>query len=652
MTLRRMPEPGPIERWLTPRWTFAVCAALLMVFATLSYSAAWTKGATWDEPEHLLGAYIHRHHLDFRINPEDPALFGWIASIPLRAGAIRVDVNEPLFHQIADDTAWQWPFIWRTLYRTGGNDPDPLLRRARAMSTLVGVALGAVIAWWAFALGGAVAAVIATALYTFCPNFLGHASLVKNDVMLSAALLALMFSVWRFGRRGTWWNLSAIALLTGAAVSVKYSGVLAAGFVVVALVARALLPEPWTILWMSLTTRLRRLSAAAGAIAVVAVISYVSIWAVYGFRYAPAPDPQVSLNMARVEAQAKMNHILAERVRERMRFTGENVQWSFEIDAPTPQDLADHPPSTVLRGVTWMNEHRLLPQAWLYGFLYTYKSTLIRSTYLLGEYRITGWWYFFPLAMLFKTPLATLVAAMLALCVAVVSRFDRPSTRLPRLDRWAAICLAAAPVLYGASALSTNLNLGLRHVLPIYPFIFVATGIVLARIVQGWAWPGRIIVAVLVCGLTIEAVAAFPNYIAFFNVPAGGSRGGIKLLADSNLDWGQDLKLLARWQQENPDKKLYLSYFGIEDPEYRRIKATHLPGGYIFAQYTSNPPQIPSEPGVLAVSATNLLGVYYGPDERQAYGQLMAHEPLEVLGGSIYLYPFPLVSPAATAQQN
>ena len=210
-----------------------------------------------------------------------------------------------------------------------------------------------------------------------------------------------------------------------------------------------------------------------------------------------------------------------------------------------------------------------------------------------------------------------------------------------RLDAWAHTCLWVAPLLYGASALTTNLNLGLRHILPVYPFIFIGVGVVVAKVVARWRVAGFVAAELLALMLLIETLAAYPNFIPFFNVFAGGSRGGFELLGDSNLDWGQDLKELAQWQKQNPSRKLYLSYFGVADPEYYGVRATHLPGGYIFA---STPPQNPvaGEPAVIAVSATNLQGIYYDPASRATYQQMLLHEPLAVLGGgSIYLYEYP-----------
>jgi hypothetical protein len=132
----------------------------------------------------------------------------------------------------------------------------------------------------------------------------------------------------------------------------------------------------------------------------------------------------------------------------------------------------------------------------------------------------------------------------------------------------------------------------------------------------------------------IETLAVWPNYIAYFNFAVGGTRNGINLLADSNLDWGQDLPALAAWQKQHPDIPLAFgpasyepgggSYFGMVDPTFYGIKSTPL--GFDL------PPEVLRN-NVLAISATLLQGVYGSP-----FPRFRDRKPIEVLGGTIYLY--------------
>jgi hypothetical protein len=176
---------------------------------------------------------------------------------------------------------------------------------------------------------------------------------------------------------------------------------------------------------------------------------------------------------------------------------------------------------------------------------------------------------------------------------------------------------------------TAEFNIGLRHALPIYPFMFVVIGLAAVRLTK--TMTGRLVGALLVVSLTVETVAAFPDYLAFFNVAFASRR--LDLLGDSNLDWGQDLPLLAEWQQHHPQQPLYLAYFGLCDPAAYHIHYLNLLPGYGFGP----PPQPPTKPGVVAISATFLQGLFFH-DPLSQY--LRGQKPIGVLGHTIYLFQF------------
>jgi len=616
----------PGTRGVRTGLAIGACALLLILSGALSYSAVRKQSAVYDEPLHSVAGYVQRTLLDFRINPEDPALFGYWASIPHASGSLKLDRDLQYWDAMLDDSAAnKWFFLWLTLYRTQGNDATAFVNVSRRMFVLVGMLLGALIAWWSWRLAGATAAVVATAFLALDPNFMAHSALVKNDVMLSLLLAALAFALWSFGRRGSWPSLAAIVLCSAAAVNVKFSGVLAGPVILVTLVVRALLPQDWVLLGRRLTTRKARLLGAVPLVcASVAVVSYLAIWACYGFRFTPTSDPGVLLDDRSVLATARANHLRARLAPGQL---------------PTQRMWDEQGPGAPAEAILWAESRRLLPQPWLHGLLYTYGNSLYRGTFLMGEVKATGWWYYFPCAMLFKTPTATLLAALLA--AAVLTARARKAA-----DWWSVACLALPVILYAASAISTNLNLGLRHVLPVYPFVFATLGVAASLLIGRWRRLGSLSTGLLLLALAAESLAAYPHFLAFFNTPSGGARGGLRLLGDSNLDWGQDLPLLAEWQKRHRDRPLYLSYFGIADPAYYGIEATHLPPRASSWRFASSH-GLPTGACYLAVSATSLQGIYTDSHWRSEFLALQKRPPVAVLGGSIYVYELsgPLPAP-------
>lgn len=683
------------RRW----WAYAACAALLVLFGVLSYTAVLGKAATYDEPLHVVGGFLHVNFDDYRINPEDPALFGMWSALPHSNVALSVDITSPSFLQATTNVDKQWPFVVSTLYSTPENAPDWFLNTSRAMFTFIGVACGVVLAWWSWRLAGAVAAVIAVFCFAFDPNFLAHASLVKNDVALSLFTLAAAFAIWAFGRDGSWWKLLVLGLVIGGAINVKFSGILLAPIIVTMLIGRAVLPVPWRVLSLNLATIGQRLWAVPLVAVLVLLVSWAVTWAVYGFRFTPTRDGE-PLNMSAFIEVTRYRELIAQiTARE------------GKPRAPTQEEFDAHGASAAPILITWMNERRMLPQAWLFGFLYTYATTRTRSSFLMGRNSLIGFWYYFPMAMLFKTALATLLAMFGAAAFSLgrlifpplmdweeARRSRVPSAPVDRLNAdtarghgvldaqgnrnddamaspaatprhhgtialtsaaadharrelpeslWAMICLIVPPAIYGFAALMTNLNLGLRHVLPIYPFLYIGIALVTLRLLRlGLPW-AKWVVAVLAVGLAAETLTAYPNYLAFFNVASGGSRGGRYLLADSNLDWGQDLINLAEWRKKHMDKPLLLSYFGMANPEYYGLEYTNVAGGYIFRNtssgYVMYPAmhlwELPQRPAYLVVSATNLQCVYMDEREMKALQDI---KPREVLNGTIYIYDWPL----------
>jgi hypothetical protein len=132
----------------------------------------------------------------------------------------------------------------------------------------------------------------------------------------------------------------------------------------------------------------------------------------------------------------------------------------------------------------------------------------------------------------------------------------------------------------------SHINIGIRHILPVYPFLYMWIAAVLfSRQVTPPRFFRR---AALVCLalVAIESASVFPRYVAFFNLPSGGARQGSRYLVDSNLDWGQDLKRLQFYLTEHNISNVCLRYFGPAPPAYYGIAFKPVPSSLEEARAT------------------------------------------------------------------
>lgn len=255
------------------------------------------------------------------------------------------------------------------------------------------------------------------------------------------------------------------------------------------------------------------------------------------------------------------------------------------------------------------NQYRLMQQG--YG----------QSVYLLGQYSTHGWWYFYPLTILLKTPLpllALFVMAAYCLCKGQVG------------NRAVQFILLAPIVLFVAVFSLSGYSVALRYLLPIYPFAFVVVGVLAAN-----ATRYRYYLATAAVWYVASSLHVAPHYLAYFNEACGGPGNGYRFLADSNLDWGQDLKGLKRFMERNNVDRISLSYFGADDARRYNIAYDWLPSHYLYNPTPDKPYDIyPHQ--LVAVSVTNLMGVYL--DKRDMYWSLLQYEPVAKIGYSIFVY--------------
>ncbi len=562
----------PRSRTLLVLLTFAVGYGALCVG---SYTQ---KSATWDEPQHLLRGYLGWQG-DHRLDPEHPPFLRLWDALPLLA-LDNINVDTTVIDQ-ATPADWvgfgQFQYTQTTLYKL--NDADSLLYKARFMNVLLGILLGILLFAWANEWLGFGPAAGALALYACEPNLMAHSSLVTTDLGCTCFIFGTLYFLWRTSRRLSPGNLAGLALFFVLAIISKFTAVLLVPLVILLLGVGVSRSAP--------SQRRRQAALAAGIILGLAVLSWLAIWTAYGFRYAPGPNPT----------------------------------WLFHFEAGSP--FGDQVP-LVARLAVWADAHRLFPNAFSQGFLLSQIKAQMRGAYLAGVINSTGWWYYFPVAFAIKTPIAVLL--LLAGGLAITVKLWRKFCETP-------IFIILPALLYLGIAMTQRLNIGVRHILPIYPLALLVDAVALAwllRLPKRQTVLGLAAVSMLTA---LEFTQAYPDPLAFFNAAVGGPAHGDEYLVDSNLDWGQDLKGVKVWMDDHHVPWVNLCYFGTADPAYYGIAGPLLPGSGLM-----NPGQQPKLPGYVAISATNLRGVYFPEQLRRLYAPLLAQTPVAIIGRSIFIY--------------
>jgi 4-amino-4-deoxy-L-arabinose transferase-like glycosyltransferase len=543
----------------------SLAAIFLLMFAAFCYHAAGNTSVTFDEPIHILAGYTY----GTRDGPETltanlRASQLWLG-LPLRTLDLHYPDALKAIPGLIVDVEMK---VTRDFIHDPRHDTEKILRLSRSAITALGLILGLVLFLWSRRMFGDAAGLLTLGLYCFEPTVIAHSSLATTDIAATLAFLLATMAWWRLIHRVTVGNTVLCGVATGVLAATKISGGLLAPTVAVMLLFRCLRRRDpiREVLPSSSTARVNGFWLPL-ALAVVAVlgIGYGVIWALYGFHYASG----------------------------------------WRLTAPAWAALLTPQATPVQNILNFLRVHELLPEAFLYDF-YTFLNNLGgRRAYLLGAFSMEGWRSYFPVALLTKTPLPTLVAVTLAIAAAGAALVGRRAFA-PRA--YALVPLLIFGVIYGASALASPINIGLRHLLPIYPALLVLAGHSVQLIPPTLPFARGVLVAGLIAWSAVTAWTASPHFLSYFNPAAGGTENGHRILVESNFDWGQDLLTTSRWLERratdpaSAGDATFLAYYGLGDPVRYGIKATLLPQDPDFRPTTI----YDLKPGTYIISATLL----------------------------------------------
>ena len=561
----------------------AVLIAALHAF--MAVTATNTKSPTFDEPQHLTAGFSYWIRNDFRLDPENGNLPARWAAIPLLFGNTQFVSPHDTDWQQADEGKTAHQFLYEL-----GNDPARMIAQARLMMSFFGLALCLLVYRIAREFFGVLGALIAETLIAFDPNFLAHSALVTSDVPAAFFFTAAIWSCWRLFQEISPARFAMAALNLSGLFLTKFSAPIL--LPVVGTVSLLQIASPSGIAVCSCRIRVQfiekwqKTCAIAATWLLLAITIVFAIWLSFSFRYAAWSD-----------------NILGH--------DEDGWQWSYVLE--------NH--GALENAISFARVHHLLPEGYLYGLAYVQKHEDDRPAFLDNHWSLVGFSSFFPLAFLYKTPLPLLCLTLLAL-----------GTALTKRDRWRSSILQffLFVLVYAAFAFRTQLNIGHRHILPIYPALFIGCGAITLLLQKRLRIVFAGAIAVLLCWEVWESLAVRPNYLAYFNQIAGGPKNGYQHLVDSSLDWGQDLPDLKSWLDDHASivnkKPTYLGYFGAADPAWYGIDAKRVPENHPSGDQTLEK----LRGGIYCVSATTLQSVYareIGPwsrDYEQQYQTTLA----------------------------
>lgn len=550
-------------------------AALLGAFMILRIVDLYGEfSATADEGNYLVcGIELYQRHTAV-LNPQQPPLSRWaIGFLPYLAG-LRIESGRSFFDEgkrLLEEAGDYWRTL--TLARTGNLIFVPLLLFY--------------VYRWASHLYGRTAGAVAVFLVSFSPAAIAHSAVATADLAVTASLTMAAFHASQWFRDRTIRNACWAGVGAGLALSAKYSTI---GFLPVTLAGYCLLTA-WAHRSGGRENRALRLKPLIYQTALAAGVAFTLIWATYCFDLTPLRHPtrMPNIELGNYASPDSVFGQIAGYVTTRMAL----------------------PMQSFFAGIFLVFRHFFEGHA-AYQISY--------GQFLLGEVEWDGgWWYYFPVALAVKTTLPFLALSLLALVS--LWRGRREAVRDGSLFVvWAIVSILLV-------AMSGNLNIGVRHVLPMYPLMAILASSVFS-LKKGGFLPSRLrmtLAGLLLAGHAAASLGAHPDYLAYFNETARGKEH--EFLGDSNLDWGQDLARLGRYVQQHEIKNISLSYFGPTSPEvvginsYQRLNTKDRPQGWV------------------AVSVLHLQGIYRDPSGDD-FSWLAGHTPYAKIGKSIWVYRF------------
>jgi hypothetical protein len=578
------------------RYGVAVAAVVLILTMVAEVGLSTRQQSpSWDEGDHIYSGYMNWINGEYTLNPEHPPLVKLVATLPL----VPLDLKTaPRQGRYFKDEAYFGgrELIFRNDPKYGGKySSDTLLFRVHMAALTFGVVLAAVLFFAGKEMFGATAGLITLALFVFDPSVLANAPFVTTDTGAACGFFATVYMFYRYVKQMSWKRAAVCGVVLGLALAAKHSTIVL--FPLLTVMAAAEIGYRWKKSGKLPIIDIKNMAIGLGIIGAIALFV---LWGIYSFRF---HMHQNGVTMAPLNVE--------------VRPLSKPMQWFILFCA----------------------QYHLLPESYLFGLVDVQGVGEAWPTYYMGKIYAHGIWYYFPTVLAVKWTVATLATVALAIWVFATGKIRQ---------RREIFFLAFPAAFYLAIAMAGPLNMGERHILPIFPFVFMLLGATAAWLLKRsktWAY----VIVLLLAALVVASLRSFPNYIPFGNALWGGPANTHKYFSDAAVDWAQQLKWTKQWLDEHNVKECSIVYFAapLLLPSDYDIPCKLLP---TFDTNYIQEIQVPSVvKGPVLISYGDVAGYEFGTWVRNPYEMFNRREPDAVIMDSVAVYYGDYAVPDATA---
>ena len=543
---------------------------LLTVFALIGFFSQREKSVTVDEFIYYPSGLYKLLTFDWRMDRERPPLIECFPALTSLISKPDIKLKPFVNNPNPYDLGYDFMFRNKEKYRQ-------VFQLGRCAVILLAVLCGWLLYRFAFEIYGFQGGLLALFLYVFNPNIIAHSRLTTIDMGATLTIFLSFYCFWKYLKKESWANAIIAGVVLGIAQLSKFT---------------ALILYPILILiFVILKTRKEHDSQVSffKSMILFVILLTVSLFFINaGYFFSRTLTPLSEFNF--------LSHGLKQ-------FT--ELSWEG-LRVPLPYDY--------LKGFDML-------------LALAEGNNPFYGSYLMGEHSLRGWWYYYFIAFFVKNPLPLLLIILFTIYVWARERANRP-----RLET--GLCIWVPVIVFFAYfSFFTHIPIGIRWLLPTFPFLFLAAGS-LANANLMRTRGAKVVMIFMLAWHLISTIYVFPDYLAYFNLAAGGPGKGHRWLIESNLDWGQDLPGLKKYMEQRGIKKIKLGYFGRVDPRIYGID-------YSLAKRAV-------ESGIYAVSVNFLVGrPYYLLNEDSKglsyidlnyFKKYRLLKPKDVIGHTIYIF--------------